>query len=92
MLPAIPPGANVVYSKPDDWDEEKNGPCADLHVIKDDNGFITSMWKPEPAELEALNAGGYVMLVIAQQELPPLSLGVVSADFDQNQMSSSLPA
>lgn len=80
MVPATPPGANIVYSKPADWDEATQGPCEDLAVIKKD-GFISSIWKPDEAELAALNNGGYVLLVIASNELPPVSIGTVGPTF-----------
>ncbi len=76
MTPAIPPGYNVIYRKPVDWNEAKDGPCDDVHVIKK-NGYITSVWKPSEDELKELNSGGLVLMVFVGENFPPVSLGVV---------------
>jgi hypothetical protein len=71
MTPALPPGANKVYTAPENWDAEKQGPCLDLHVIAEPYS-ITSIWLPTADELAQLNNGGYVMLVIAGTQMPPV--------------------
>lgn len=74
MIPAVPPNANVVYSKPIDWDEAVDGECGDLHAIRSD-GRITTFWSPDAAELKALNEGGFVMIALMASNLPPLAVG-----------------
>lgn len=80
MTPAVPPDANVVYRAPDDWDEAVNGKCLDISVIKKD-GVIHSIWKPDEKELLFLNSGGYVLVAIVADDLPPISVGAVMTGF-----------
>lgn len=77
MTPIVPPGANMIYKKPVDWDEEANGPCDDLHVIKCD-GFINTFWKPNADELKTLNEGGNVLIVVVGNQLPAIAVSVAS--------------
>lgn len=79
MTPAIPPNANVVYKAPEDWDSSVNGPCLDLHVIKHIN-TISSIWLPSAEELQMLNEGGYVLLIVHGNSLPAVALSTVKLE------------
>lgn len=72
-------GVNAVLRAPKNWDTAANGPCGDLPVCAHDHG-LTSVWKPSPEELAALNAGGGVMLTIASSVHPPVMMQVI--DFE----------
>lgn len=65
--------SNFCYKAPKDWDETTNGPCADLHVFQND-GSISSVWKPSAEELAMLNAGGAVVLTVVANFQPPVRL------------------
>ncbi len=65
--------ANQVLTKPDGWDEEKQGECGDLHVYNS-GSYIASCWRPTAEELEALNAGGAVVVSLYGQTQPPMQL------------------
>ena len=66
--------ANAALSAPPDWDEEKNGPCQDLPVLRNENGFL-SVWKPTDEELAILANGGAVYLTVMGASHPVVILG-----------------
>lgn len=74
-----PPGANVVFKAPVDWDEAKYGPCRDVHVVRED-GVFPLLYKPDMKELETLVDGGYIMLSIVGNNLPPHSLAACTVN------------
>ena len=57
MLPFKPRDANKAFTAPKGQEDE----VATLHVIEHE-GALHSYWRPDEAELEALNAGGAVRL------------------------------
>lgn len=76
MRPAVIAGATKIFSKPKDWDEERDGKCVDLHVrINPEQRTCESAWKPSAEELAALNAGGVVVLSVVGGQ-PPVMLSV----------------
>lgn len=79
MTPAIPTNANIIFGRPLNWDEEKDGPCLDVHAVKE-NGIISTIWTPNEAELKSLNEGGFVLLGIFCNQMPPVAIGVVEPD------------
>jgi hypothetical protein len=79
---------NVVFGPPKDWDEEKNGKCLDLPVVVQ-NGTITSFWELELEDLQALARGGKLMLQIAGNSMPAVSLCI--AELEENQQSNGKP-
>lgn len=61
-------------AKPENWDEETQGPCGSLPVaFVPGQGFV-SFWQPTPEELKMLNAGGAVKLWVVNTSHPPVSL------------------
>lgn len=77
MIPIEFTDANMKLVAPEDWDED-DGPCNPLAVFHDkENNAYLSCWKPSQAELEILNAGGVVALVIRGSVHPPVSLEAV---------------
>ena len=69
------------FSKPKNWDDERDGRCGTLPVRVEEVGLYNyhySTWKPDAEELALLNAGGAVELCCVGQQ-PPVSVGVVPA-------------
>ena len=67
------------FSKPKNWDDERDGPCGTFPVRVEEVGlynFHFSAWKPNAEELALLNAGGVVELCCVGHQ-PPVSVGVV---------------
>lgn len=82
MRPTVTRGARHNYQKPENWDDEKDGPCGDLQVRKElygSRGIVqcVSTWKPSADELRALLAGGVVELAICAIDQPPCAVYVV---------------
>lgn len=82
MKPTVTRGAQYNFQKPENWDDEKDGPCGDLQVRKDlygSRGIVqcVSTWKPTPEELCMLNAGGVVELAICALDQPPCAVYAV---------------
>ena len=69
-------GVKAVLGPPDNWDEAVMGPCGSLPVGFCEQGII-SVWKPSAEDLERLNAGGGVMLVVASRSMPPVYMETV---------------
>jgi len=73
-------GANHYLGAPAGWEPEKDGKCAHLAIRTQGNprhgdGWCESAWEPTSAELEALNAGGSIILRIVGWQ-PPVALYV----------------
>ena len=71
--------SNANFSKPRNWDDERDGPCGTLPVRVEPVGIYNyhySAWKPGAEELALLNAGGVVELCCVGVQ-PPVSLHVV---------------
>lgn len=67
---------------PKDWDPEKHGDCGVLPVQDVEfNGvpFMRSHWRPSPAEMAALDAGGYITLDVSAAKHPVVAMGVEPA-------------
>lgn len=75
MIPKIIAGATTWFGKPKDWDEQRDGKCAQLGVRVTQDGLHESAWEPTAAELAVLNAGGYVVLSVLGHQ-PPVRLSV----------------
>ncbi|MHA4844434.1 hypothetical protein ACX0G7_09730 [Flavitalea antarctica] len=76
MNPFNFPEATKVFTKPGDW---KDKDCFSIAAWEgeqtlpsgDKTPHIITAWKPTPAELEKLNAGGSVYLSLCADGLPP---------------------
>ena len=69
---------NRVLGAPAGWDQEEL-PCDALPITDADmNGFpcVVSYWRPDAADLAALNAGATVALSICGRTMPPACLYV----------------
>lgn len=82
MRPTVTRGAQHNYQKPENWDDDKDGPCGDLQVRKElygSRGIVqcVSTWKPSAEELRMLNAGGVVELAICTLDQPPCAVYAV---------------
>lgn len=67
---------NAVFGAPTGWDQ-KELPCDALPVTRTTLGGIPcleSYWRPTESELAELNAGGYVVLSIIGNSMPPVAL------------------
>lgn len=75
MLPHHFDQANKTYTKPKGWEDEQ---CGDLHVCQtqyaDGTPLIVSYWKPSYEDLQALNNGGGIYLMITTNVQPPVCL------------------
>ncbi len=81
MNPTQHPSNNRVLGAPKGWDQSAL-PCGALAITDMDiEGMpaVVSFWRPDAAELAALNAGGLVALQIFGQTMPPAAVGVVAA-------------
>ena len=79
MKPASIKDQTTNFNKPRDWNDERDGPCGVLEVRVVKEGRYSchySNWKPDAAELAALEAGGVVELCCVGVQ-PPVSVGVV---------------
>jgi hypothetical protein len=74
MIPRRIQNATHALGAPLDWDSEKHGNCVRLWV-RAEGGTYASAWEPTPDELDALNAGGSVVLTIVGGQ-PPVALHV----------------
>lgn len=82
MNPVPHPSTTRRFGPPPDWVAERHGECATLCIadILDDGQqpFMESLWRPEPAELAALNAGGSVLLGIRGTTHPVVYVGATA--------------
>ncbi len=79
-MKAIPiEGMTRDLTKPSDWDEQRDGTCGSLPIRDQDflfgNGMVSN-WKPSALDLEVLNAGGVIQLVVCGTVHPPVSITV----------------
>lgn len=82
MLPVRIEGATRVLGAPVDWDQDASGPCCGLAIrdeVIDGTPYMTSSWEPMPADIEAIRAGGRIMLRIIGSGHPPVALWVEAA-------------
>lgn len=81
MLAARIQGATRVLGAPADWDETKAGVCGGLPVLDlpGEGGGphrMVSAWEPLPEEIDAIKAGGPVLLFITGAAHPVVALAV----------------
>lgn len=72
-------GATRDLGAPAGWSEATHGPCGSLPIrdtVIDGLHVMISAWAPEPADLEALAAGGVVHLYIYGTTHPVVAMGV----------------
>lgn len=86
------PGVNVNYGAPIDWNEERDGPCGVLPVlrgIEPETGLLTctSVWELTPEERLAVAAGANIALNVVGVQ-PPVSLFVTPLTAEQFQPSA----
>lgn len=90
MNPLRHPKTNAELGKPAGWDEERDGPCLTLPVVRsiqDGKMCHDSFWRPTPIELKALQDGGAVNLRIFSTEHPVVWVGTIDRrgrDVDQD--------
>ena len=71
-------GQDVVLGAPPGWDAEKHGECGGLPVKRVDGSYL-SLWKPSEKDIEALMAGGRIVLSVFSDVHPPVSVYVQDA-------------
>lgn len=69
---------NMLLGKPEDSQNIETMP-ATMWVGDDGSVTVASFWRPEPAELAMLNAGGSVVLYVWGTMHPPVAIGTVNA-------------
>ncbi len=79
MLKKVIQDWNAAPGAPKDWNPERDGECGVLPIRvfppsalegKSPLQYCESAWEPTPAELEALNAGGQVVLRVVGWQVP----------------------
>ena len=78
MRPTQHPSNTRVLGAPVGW-KQGELPCGALAITDSDmNGMpcVVSYWRPDAADLAALNAGGLVAMSIIGQTMPPAALYV----------------
>lgn len=75
MKPVNIEPCNDVLLPPSSWDERKLGKCRQLPIHRTQN-HVQSFWRPDAAELAALNDGGYVSLLFPGTTHAPVSVDV----------------
>lgn len=82
MNPIEHPSATRALGAPRNWDQERDGACGVLPIadIVDEqrHAVMESFWKPEPAELAALNTGSAVILQVYGIVHPVVSIAVTA--------------
>jgi hypothetical protein len=79
MLPLRIPKADRYLGAPLGWKPDENGPCGHLAIRDMDTTAgpaMMSLWEPTPDELERLNAGAKVSLLVVGTIHPPVSISV----------------
>lgn len=79
MRPAIIDNHTGQLSAPKDWDEAKNGRCAELFIkVEQVDGlrFMRSSWEPEADEAMRLLAGGKLTLGVSGNIHPVIDMTV----------------
>lgn len=73
---------NNVLKAPNNWDEEKLGPCVDLHIraMCDQHGVVrlVSAWMPSRADIFKMQNGCPVLLTLLAKQHPPVWVEVGS--------------
>jgi hypothetical protein len=80
MEPVTHPTTNLVLKPGDDSPED----CADLPITRGlwfGTPSLLSFWKPSLAELALLNEGRPVLIAVAGNSLPPMSVTVDKPHF-----------
>ena len=67
--------ANQFLGEPENWDHDKDGPCYVLPVYNTGSRCI-SVWKPTKEELQTLINDGVIVLTVAGNRQPAISLDV----------------
>lgn len=74
MIPKHIAGANAYPGAPKGWQPEKDGKCGHLavRVTAPENAtmYCESAWEPTPKELELLNVGGQIILLVVGWQVP----------------------
>ena len=81
MRPTQHASNNRVLGAPVGWDQGEL-PCGALAITDAMQGgvpCVVSFWRPDAAELAALNAGGLIYLSVVGRTMPPMGLGVEPA-------------
>lgn len=72
MKPIWTAGTNYVLGAPAGWDERAHGPCAGLPVVRTDDPYFFSYWRPSWREKLALLFGRPVRLCVVGRAHPPV--------------------
>lgn len=83
MNPTVTRGATNNFQKPENWNDATDGRCGDLQVRMGLFGereiiSLTSTWKPDLRDLDLLNEGGVIEIMLLTPTQPPMSVAVTS--------------
>lgn len=71
MRPINFPGANINFTAPRNWNDEKDGVCGDLPVcVNKEHGQFTSVWEPSAEERERIAKGENIALTCVGVQTP----------------------
>jgi hypothetical protein len=85
MIPKRIPKATRYLGAPVGWKPEERGPCAHLAIRDMDTTAgpaMMSLWEPTPDELERLNLGAPVSLLVIGQVHAPVMIAVGTVPTD----------
>ena len=94
MKPVQTIGHTTNYTKPEGWNDERDGPCGVLSVRTErvrGLNYHFSTWKPSTEELQRLVAGECVELCCVDVQ-PPVSIRVAPAARDEYGVWSGSPS
>jgi hypothetical protein len=87
MNPYKHPSCNFTYTAPPGTPPEE---CGDLPCILDrENRQVTSFWRPEPHERQAIIEGGDIVFTLQGIVHPPISLGVTIPTPEEKSLHTS---
>jgi len=85
MLPIDFEGTNTVFNKPADMTDEQ---CSSIRAFVGNNventPVILTAWQPNKEDIEAINAGRPVMLLVTGKSLPPVLLYTYDENYETN--------
>lgn len=84
-------GYDIALNAPRDWKPSRDGACAALPVRVTSDGrhdLLQSYWKPDAAELKALNEGYSICLSVVGRVHPPVMMHVQKVE--EHELPASL--
>lgn len=81
MTPIMPPGLDdyvTVFAPPEGWNEDRDGKCLDLPVVRTNTGEAVSCWKPSLRDIVRILIGKPIWLsVYMGGQQPPVCVSTL---------------